>query len=37
VELSRDDWEAGRETGKPASSPGLTHLVQFDIGYTFLF
>jgi outer membrane beta-barrel protein len=37
VELSRDDWEAGRETGSPATNPGLTHLVQFDIGYTFLF
>ncbi|XXF81004.1 outer membrane beta-barrel domain-containing protein [Myxococcaceae bacterium GXIMD 01537] len=37
VGLSRDEWEAGRETGTPASSPGLTHLVQFDVGYTFLF
>ncbi|MBN1210202.1 MAG: outer membrane beta-barrel domain-containing protein [Myxococcaceae bacterium] len=37
VQLSRDDWEVGRETGTPATSPGLTHLVQFDIGYTFLF
>lgn len=35
--LSREDWEAGRETGTLAESPGLTHLVQFDIGYTFLF
>jgi outer membrane beta-barrel protein len=37
VQLSREDWEAGRETGMPAPSPGLTHLVQFDLGYTFLF
>jgi outer membrane beta-barrel protein len=37
VNLSRDDWEAGRSTGTPAPHPGLTHLVQFDIGYTFLF
>jgi outer membrane beta-barrel protein len=37
VELSREDWEAGRDTGTPAPGPGLTHLVQFDVGYTFLF
>lgn len=37
VGLSRDDWESGLESGEPAPSPGLTHLVQFDIGYTFLF
>ena len=37
VELSRDDWEAGRDTGTPSAHPGLTHLVQFDLGYTFLF
>jgi len=37
VNLQRDDWEAGRETGEPASSPGFTHLVQFDLGYTFSF
>jgi outer membrane beta-barrel protein len=37
VNLRRDDWEAGRETGEPAPSPGLTHLVQFDLGYTFSF
>ncbi|MDC0707210.1 outer membrane beta-barrel domain-containing protein [Stigmatella sp. ncwal1] len=37
VGLVRDEWEAGRETGEPAGSPGLTHLVQFDVGYTFLF
>lgn len=37
VELSRDQWEAGQDTGTPAPHPGLTHLVQFDIGYTFLF
>jgi outer membrane beta-barrel protein len=37
VGMSREDWEAGRESGTPAQSPGLTHLVQFDLGYTFLF
>ncbi|MCP3101629.1 outer membrane beta-barrel domain-containing protein [Myxococcus sp. K15C18031901] len=37
VNLVRDDWEAGRVTGEEASSPGLTHLVQFDLGYTFSF
>jgi outer membrane beta-barrel protein len=37
VNLVRDDWEAGRETGESAPSPGLTHLVQFDLGYTFSF
>ncbi|MBJ6762905.1 outer membrane beta-barrel domain-containing protein [Myxococcaceae bacterium JPH2] len=37
VNLLRDDWEAGRETGESAPSPGLTHLVQFDLGYTFSF
>lgn len=37
VGLVRDEWEAGQETGSPAPSPGLTHLVQFDVGYTFLF
>jgi outer membrane beta-barrel protein len=37
VNVLREDWEAGRESGEPASNPGLTHLVQFDIGYTFLF
>ncbi|MFP2931199.1 outer membrane beta-barrel domain-containing protein [Pyxidicoccus sp. 3LG] len=37
VNLLRDDWEAGRETGEAAPSPGFTHLVQFDLGYTFSF
>lgn len=37
VNLLRDDWEAGRETGEPAANPGFTHLVQFDLGYTFSF
>jgi outer membrane beta-barrel protein len=37
VNLVREDWEAGRESGELARNPGLTHLVQFDIGYTFLF
>jgi hypothetical protein len=33
----REDWEAGIESGEPVKNPGLTHLVQFDIGYSFLF
>jgi outer membrane beta-barrel protein len=37
VNVQREDWEAGRESGEPAPNPGLTHLVQFDFGYTFLF
>ncbi|WP_342374198.1 outer membrane beta-barrel domain-containing protein [Myxococcus stipitatus] len=37
VNLVRDEWEAGRVTGESARSPGLTHLVQFDLGYTFSF
>lgn len=37
VNLSRDDWEAGQATGTPSAHPGLTHLVQFDVGYTYLF
>lgn len=37
VGLSREDWEAGRQSGTPAKNPGLTHLVQFDLGYTFSF
>ncbi|WIG96961.1 outer membrane beta-barrel domain-containing protein [Myxococcus sp. SDU36] len=37
VNLMRDAWEAGQATGEPARSPGLTHLVQFDLGYTFSF
>lgn len=37
VNVVREDWEAGRESGEPAANPGLTHLVQFDIGYTFIF
>jgi outer membrane beta-barrel protein len=37
VNVVREDWEAGRESGEPANNPGLTHLVQFDLGYTFLF
>ncbi|AKF81986.1 outer membrane beta-barrel protein [Myxococcus fulvus] len=37
VNLVREDWEAGRVTGESASSPGLTHLVQFDLGYTYSF
>jgi|GEM_PF-264370 len=37
VNVDRELWEAGQQSGEPASSPGLTHLVQFDLGYTFLF
>jgi outer membrane beta-barrel protein len=37
VNVSREAWEAGEESGEPAPNPGLTHLVQFDLGYTFLF
>jgi outer membrane beta-barrel protein len=37
VNVSRELWEAGQESGEPARNPGLTHLVQFDIGYSFLF
>ncbi|WP_257446637.1 outer membrane beta-barrel domain-containing protein [Archangium lipolyticum] len=37
VNVVREDWEAGRESGEPARDPGLTHLVQFDLGYTFIF
>ena len=37
VNVVREDWEAGRESGEPAPNPGLTHLVQFDFGYTFIF
>jgi outer membrane beta-barrel protein len=37
VNVERAAWEAGQPTGTPASSPGLTHIVQLDLGYTFLF
>lgn len=37
VNVAREDWEAGRDSGELASNPGLTHLVQFDLGYSFLF
>jgi outer membrane beta-barrel protein len=37
VNVVREDWEAGRESGELAPNPGLTHLVQFDFGYTFIF
>lgn len=35
--LVRAEWEAGQPTGRQAPNPGLTHLVFFDIGYSFLF
>lgn len=37
VNVLREDWEVGRPTGEPAAEPGFTHLVQFDLGYTFFF
>ncbi len=37
VNVLREDWEAGRSTGELAAEPGFTHLVQFDLGYTFFF
>lgn len=37
VDLLRAEYEAGQETGTFAAKPGLTHIVQFDLGYTFLF
>ena len=35
--VNRVDAEAGRPTGTEASSPGLTHSVVADLGYTFIF
>lgn len=35
--INRADAEAGRPTGTEASSPGLTHSVVADVGYTFIF
>lgn len=37
VNLVREDWEAGLVTGDLAKNPGFTHLVQFDLGYSFFF
>jgi len=37
VNVVRDDWEKGLESGELKADPGFTHLVQFDLGYTFLF
>jgi outer membrane beta-barrel protein len=37
VNVVREDWEAGRQSGELAPDPGFTHLVQFDLGYTFFF
>ncbi|WP_434390124.1 outer membrane beta-barrel domain-containing protein [Melittangium boletus] len=37
VNVDRERWEAGQESGEPSPNPGFTHLVQFDLGYTFLF
>lgn len=35
--VERAQWTQGLESGTPAGSPGLTHIIQFDLGYTFLF
>ncbi|MGA9524335.1 MAG: outer membrane beta-barrel domain-containing protein [Myxococcaceae bacterium] len=35
--INRSDAEAGRDTGTLAKSPGLTNLVLFDLGYSFIF
>ncbi len=35
--INRRDAEAGRTTGEPAASPGLTQIVLLDLGYTFIF
>jgi outer membrane beta-barrel protein len=37
VDMQKAEYEAGQETGTFAENPGLTHIVQFDLGYTFLF
>ena len=38
VDMVRAEYEAGNpETGTFEPSPGFTHIVQFDLGYTFLF
>ena len=37
VDMLRAEYEAGQESGTFASSPGISHIVQFDLGYTFLF
>ncbi|WP_082175928.1 outer membrane beta-barrel domain-containing protein [Archangium gephyra] len=37
VNVERELWERGEDSGTPAPNPGLTHLVQFDIGYSFIF
>jgi outer membrane beta-barrel protein len=37
VDLVRAEYEAGQESGTFTDKPGFTHIVQFDLGYTFLF
>lgn len=37
VNINRAEAQQGRETGEEAPNPGLTNLVLFDIGYTFIF
>jgi outer membrane beta-barrel protein len=38
VDMVRAEYEGGNpETGTFEPSPGFTHIVQFDLGYTFLF
>lgn len=35
--IVRADARVGRDTGTPASSPGITNLVQIDVGYAYIF
>jgi outer membrane beta-barrel protein len=37
VDIVRATARAGGETGTEAVNPGITNLVQFDLGYTFIF
>lgn len=37
VNIVRATAKAGGETGTETANPGFTHLVQFDIGYNFIF
>jgi outer membrane beta-barrel protein len=37
VDMLRAEYEAGLVSGTFEPDPGITHIVQFDLGYTFLF
>jgi outer membrane beta-barrel protein len=37
VDINRATAEAGGTTGEPARDPGITNLVLFDLGYSFIF